>query len=242
MAENSAIAWTDHTFNPWMGCTHVSEGCRNCYAEILMDHRYGKVEWGAGKPRVRTSKSNWNKPLKWNRDAAKTGTRPKVFCASLADVFDQDVPEVWRRDLFDLIEKTPNLDWLILTKRPEHIYIHTEFPDNVWLGTTVEDARVMHRVEMLDPHDVSIRWLSVEPMIGPLCLTEEDLHDIDWIIVGGESGPECREFDPDWARQLLDQCRSHGVAFFMKQMGGHPDKRDNLSDFPEDLRIREFPR
>ena len=118
MAENSKIEWTDHTFNPWMGCMKVGPGCDGCYAENLMDHRYGRVRWGAGEPRVRTSTANWRKPVQWNRDASgRDGDRPFVFCASLADVFDNEVDPLWRADLFALIDATPNLVWLLLTKR-----------------------------------------------------------------------------------------------------------------------------
>lgn len=121
MAENSAIEWCDHTFNPWIGCTKVGPGCDHCYAEHLMDTRYGRVQWGAGNPRSRTSAANWTLPEKWNRDAAAfmaaRGRRQRVFCASLADVFDNEVINDWRVDLFRLIAATPNLDWLLLTKR-----------------------------------------------------------------------------------------------------------------------------
>src|SRR5690606_31944191 len=112
MAENSKIEWTDHTFNPWIGCTKVGPGCDGCYAENLMDKRYGRVTWGPGEDRARTSPGNWRKPLQWNRQAsAANGERPFVFCASLADVFDNEVDELWRVDLFKLIEQTPNLIW-----------------------------------------------------------------------------------------------------------------------------------
>jgi protein gp37 len=125
MAENSSISWTDHTFNPWVGCTKVSPACDGCYAENLMAHRYGRVKWGApGRgegTRARTSAANWKAPLTWNRKAEREATRPFVFCASLADVFDNAVPADWRRDLFDLIRATPNLTWLLLTKRPGNI-------------------------------------------------------------------------------------------------------------------------
>ncbi len=241
MAENSNIAWTDHTFNPWIGCTHVSEGCRNCYAEILMDHRYGRVEWGAGKPRLRTSEQNWKKPERWNRQAEASGVRTKVFCASLADVFDPEVPEEWRQDLYALIRRTPWLDWQILTKRPELFPPLNEWPPNVWLGVTIEDNRVIHRLEPLMKTEATIRWLSIEPQIGLVTIPHWILKNIDWVIVGGESGAGCREFDPGWGRSLLRQCRRSGTAFFMKQMGGHPDKRDQMEHFPENLRIREFP-
>lgn len=122
MAENSKIEWTDHTFNPWIGCAKVSPGCKNCYAETLMDQRYGRVKWGVNGTRSRTAPANWKQPLKWNREAERSGIRRRVFCASLADVFE-DRPELveWRADLFKLIDATPFLDWLLLTKRPENI-------------------------------------------------------------------------------------------------------------------------
>lgn len=109
MAENSKIEWTVHTFNPWIGCTRVSPACDHCYAAELMDTRYGRAKWGPGEARVRTSPSNWKLPLRWNREAMANGTRPTVFCASLADVFDVEVDPQWRRDLFELIEATPHL-------------------------------------------------------------------------------------------------------------------------------------
>ncbi|MGO4406362.1 DUF5131 family protein [Bosea sp. RAF48] len=117
MGENSKIEWTQHTFNPWIGCTKVSPACDHCYAEAMMDGRYGRVRWGAGEDRSRTSAANWRLPIRWDRDAAAAGTRPFVFCASLADVFDNEVDPLWRSDLMVLIEKTPNLIWLLLTKR-----------------------------------------------------------------------------------------------------------------------------
>jgi protein gp37 len=123
--ENSKIEWTDHTFNPWIGCQHVSPGCDHCYAEAMMDHRYGKVEWGPHALRKWTSEENWRNPLKWNADARafkrEHGRRMRVFCASLADVFDNQVPTKWRQDLFALIRQYRRLDWLMLTKRPQNI-------------------------------------------------------------------------------------------------------------------------
>ena len=121
MAENSNISWCDHTFNPWIGCQKVSPGCDSCYAEALMDTRFGKVQWGPEGERKLTSDANWRKPLTWNRKAATAGERPRVFCASLADVFDNQAPQAWRRRLWSLILDTPNLDWLLLTKRPQNI-------------------------------------------------------------------------------------------------------------------------
>jgi protein gp37 len=125
MGENSAIAWTDHTFNPWIGCTKVSTGakgaCEACYAEAYDARWPGEHHWGPGVPRRRTSPDNWKKPLKWHRELAGNGARRKVFCASLADVFDNEVDPAWRADLWTLIRATPGLRWIILTKRPGNI-------------------------------------------------------------------------------------------------------------------------
>src|SRR5690348_7339296 len=139
MAENTAIEWCDHTFNPWIGCTKVSPACDNCYAEAMMDKRYARARWGAGQPRVRTSASNWRQPYKWNNDAALDKPRPFVFCASLADVFDNEVPDEWRRDLFYMIRETPNLVWLLLTKRIGNVRKMMDgqaLPRNVAIGAT----------------------------------------------------------------------------------------------------------
>ena len=120
MSENTPIEWTTHTFNGWIGCTEISQGCERCYAKTLMETRLHKVKWGAGMPRMRTSEANWRLPLKWNANAAKFaaengGLRQQVFCSSLADVFDNEVPDQWREDVFQLIAGTPNLDWQLLT-------------------------------------------------------------------------------------------------------------------------------
>jgi protein gp37 len=185
MGENSAIEWTDHTFNPWIGCTKVSPGCTNCYAEDMMDHRYHRVTWGKGKPRVRTSPANWKKPLAWDRACAEAGTRARVFCASLADVFDDEVNPGWRDDLFDLIEQCRNLDWLLLTKRPENamrmlscMIIDHDLAErfagpwsHVWIGTTVEDQqRADERIPQLLAIPARVRFLSCEPLLGPVDL------------------------------------------------------------------------
>lgn len=252
MAENSNIEWTTHTFNPWIGCTHVSPGCKFCYAETLMDKRYGKVEWGKGKPRLRTSAANWRLPLKWNRGAEKSGTRPRVFCASLADVFDEEAPELWRGELFNLIGQTPNLDWLILTKRPQNItpmmqsldrgHRYFELQENVWLGTSVENQQTAdERIPELLKIPAAVRFLSCEPLLGEVDLNEYlgcgwdgeggwrncpqhlsgkiDCSGVDWVIVGGESGPNARPMHPDWVRSLRDQCQAANVPFLFKQWG-----------------------
>lgn len=179
MGETTAISWCRHTFNPWIGCTKVSPACDGCYAEALMDLRYGRVQWGPHGERIRTAETNWKQPLKWDRAAAKAGERPFVFCASLADVFDNQVQSEWRNDLFDLIKKTPNLVWLLLTKRPQNIIEMSEaaggLPLNAAIGTTVEDQK---RADMNVPHLLvaktrlkpAFAFLSCEPLLGPIDL------------------------------------------------------------------------
>lgn len=173
MGENTAIEWATHTFNPWIGCTRVSPGCRFCYAEAR-DQRFGDGLWGKNAPRRVTSDANWRKPLAWDRAAAAAGRRDRVFCASLADVFEarEDLHEP-RRRLWGLIDSTPNLDWLLLTKRPENIYGLVPWNinpwPNVWLGTTVEDQeRADERVPVLLEVPATVRFLSCEPLIGPV--------------------------------------------------------------------------
>jgi protein gp37 len=240
MAENSKIEWTDHTFNPWIGCQKVSPGCDHCYAEALMDKRYGKVQWGPHGERKRTSEANWKLPLRWARHArANPGRRPRVFCASLADVFDNQVNTSWRADLFALIEATPELDWLLLTKRPENVA--KMLPDdwdkgypNVWLGTTTEDqANFRRRWDIIKRVPAAIHFISYEPAIGPVKI-EPDAIVPDWLICGGESGAGARMMDVSWARSIRDECANVGTAFFMKQMTGK-------KPIPEDLMVRQFP-
>jgi protein gp37 len=323
MAENSKIEWTDSTWNPWMGCTKVSPGCQHCYAETMMDHRYGKVKWGPQGARVRTSAETWKKPLRWNKnnwyechDCGWRGshddtlahadwereicpscksfnteiTRQRMFCASLADMFE-DNPQLdeWRSELFALIEATPNLDWLLLTKRPEKVtnmipYTWlNNFPQNIWMGTSVESQKYAdERVPALLRIPAKVRFLSCEPLLGHIDLSEavepddeawdevnaEWDHDdepeefveeceaeldwvnygndlvgnpehrewterrraragfktlkhgaIDWVICGGESGPQARPMHPNWARSLRDECDAASVPFLFKQWG-----------------------
>lgn len=260
MAENSNIEWTDHTFNPWVGCTKVSPACDHCYAETW-DKRFNGNRWGAKASRTRTSKANWRKPLQWNKQAAAEGRRFRVFCASLADVFDnhRSITSGWRGDLWHLIRQTPNLDWLLLTKRPQKIknmlpetYGAPAWGDgwpNVWLGTTVENQEeAERRVPALLKVPARVRFLSCEPLLGPVNLTklagcdalggkrwgglDGDVRNgwssggnprIDWVICGGESGPGARPMHPDWARSLRDQCKEAGTAFHFKQWGEFSD-------------------
>jgi protein gp37 len=241
MAEFSKIEWTDHTFNPWIGCQKVSPGCDHCYAETMMDHRFHKVQWGPHGNRVRTSVTNWGQPFKWARDAASRGKSARVFCASLADVFDNKIDRVWRTDLFDLIRMTPELDWLLLTKRPENI--RKMLPGdwkagygNVWLGTTAEDQKHYdHRWPILRAIPAKVHFISYEPALGPLQIESESSGDHpDWIICGGESGTGARYMKSKWARNLMNECQRLDVSFFMKQMTAK-------QEIPAELLVRQFP-
>ena len=281
MGSNSKIAWTGtrlpdgtwepgNTFNPWVGCTKVSSACDHCYAEGWA-RRSGSPGLWQGERR-RTSEANWRQPIKWDQKAAAAGIRKRVFCASLADAFDNQVPTEWRWDLWALIRATPALDWLLLTKRPQNIAKMLPagweggWP-NVWLGTTAENqTEADRRIPHLLAAPAAIRFLSVEPMLGPVDLFEAGAIEmdcvapgevnigafsrglVDWVIVGGESGPNARQMHPEWVRDLRDQCVRAGVAFFMKQIGsngtgwgGYTGKGDDPSEWPDDLRVREFP-
>jgi protein gp37 len=233
--KNSSIEWTDDTFKPWWGCTKVSPGCTHCYAETLSS-RYGKDVWGPGKQRQRMSAKYWEGPLAWDRKVVPGEIR-RVFCASMADVFDPDVPPEWRADLFELIRQTRNLSWLLLTKRPDEIPSLGLPPETVWLGTSVEDQRrADERIPQLLNIPATVHFLSVEPLLEAVDLGS--LQGINWIICGGESGLHCRPMNVEWARSVRDQCKNASVAFFMKQMAGHPKGSNPI---PADLMIREFP-
>ncbi len=254
MSSNSKIEWTDHTFNPWIGCTKVSPACDHCYAERSTPSRTLKVAWGAGRPRHRTSPGNWKDPGLWNAQAeafaAQHGRRQRVFCASLADVFDNEVDREWRDDLATLILDTPNLDWLLLTKRIGNAgrMLGEMFldgpPDHLWLGATICNQTEYDRdIAKLKQVPARVRFLSMEPLLGRVDLGLCDCdhgsipaphnaggvtcpkcngtggHRVDWVIVGGESGPNARPMHPDWARSLRDQCQAVGVPFLFKQWG-----------------------
>lgn len=257
--KDSKIEWTSHTFNCWIGCARKSPGCANCYAETQDKFRSWTPEgWGKGKPRKRTSASYWKQPHKWDHDARlplpewlrqshhRTHIRPRVFCASLADWLDDEVPIEWLADLLKLVHETPNLDWLLLTKRPENWkvrigavrdcctsvggtffvhdwvdrWLHGKPPKNIWIGTTVEDQRrADERLPLIAEIPAVVRFLSCEPLLEAVALPMQVCRP-DWIICGGESGPGARAMQPEWARSLRDQATAEGVAFFFKQWGG----------------------
>lgn len=296
--ENSKIEWCKHTFNPWEGCAKVSPGCKNCYANSQHQLHHSSLKsqqgtcWGVNAPRLAKSEDNWKKPLKWNRAAAASGQRLRVFCASMADVFEAQSPvsaaytgqtaevptgggrtrtvrfvdiAAERLRLLRLIYDTPHLDWLLLTKRPENITLalgaahnllepgtDEDFafsswlyrwavgypPANVWLGTSVENQEQADiRVPQLLAAPAALRFLSCEPLLGPVdlgrylcgcrtCLptgTGTDAEGwpahINWVIVGGESGHGARPMHPGWVRAIRQQCEDQGTAFLLKQWG-----------------------
>lgn len=301
MGERTGIQWCHHTFNPWRGCQRVSPGCEHCYAETL-SARNPKVlgEWGPKGVRAIASESYWRQPLAWDRAAKAAGERRRVFCASLADVFE-DRPELEapRSRLWEIVDATPNLDWLVLTKRPENIgdmipdCWNEKMPVHLWLGVSCEDQpRADERIPLLLQTPAAVRFVSAEPLLGPIQFgVDGEMYDygvgrndhneprLHWIIVGGESGPGARMCRVEWVRSIVNQCREAGTACFVKQLGAAPvmtlrewnelpgprdrwtgiepagtTREDALgiarlldrkggdpSEWPEDLRVREFP-
>lgn len=255
MGATTAIAWTDHSFNPWWGCARVSPGCANCYAEAFAK-RTGNLVWGKSAERRRFGDKHWNEPLRWDRAAVKAGRPALVFCASMADVFEDrndllnDRTSLWR-----LIEATPHLIWQLLTKRPENVLRMVpllwtdpdDWPPNVWVGTTVEDQqRADERLPHLLNVPAPVRFVSCEPLLGPVSLADYlplsiwvPSPSIDWIIVGGESGPHHRPLNLNCARSLRLQAEVAKVPFFFKQVGGvHPTSGGDLLDGE---RLKAFP-
>lgn len=259
MGEDTKIQWCDHTFNPWEGCTKVSAECDNCYA-AARDHRIHNDEhWGKDALRMVHSASYWRQPAKWNKDAEGNNVRRRVFCGSLCDIMedrrDLDRP---RTHVYRLIEETPCLDWLLLTKRPQNFnrFFPNEWcapnigapltpPPNVWVMTTVGVPESQWRIAaLLDTPNCAVYGLSCEPLLGKVVLPKRflDLGSQAWVIAGGESGPCARESDVlGYSLDLMSQCKEAGVPFFMKQMGGAVNKRGNMNDFPTALQVRQFP-
>lgn len=342
MAENSKIEWCGPTFNPWFGCSKVSEGCAHCYAEqsspAKVARSKGHETWGKGAPRIRTSAGNWQQPLKWDKHAQKSRLfqgfiwrqwgesttvdqpdsfriladtedypseerktkeftqtewealpryRPRVFCASLADWLDDEVPTEWLYDLLDLIQRTPNLDWLLLTKRPENwrsqllkyrqghssdraddfidSWLDGTPPHNVWIGATAENQqRFNERYMPLAEIPAKLRFWSMEPLLDSIDFTAVHYDfsfksKFHWVITGGESGSKekARHCHTDDIRDIVSQCELFDVPCFVKQLGTNPvaagrDQKDLIamrdkkggdwSEWPEALRVRQFPK
>lgn len=264
MGETTGIAWTDHTFNPWEGCTKVSPGCDNCYA-ATRDERWGGDHWGKGKPRKTMSESYWFGPVKWNRIAREAGRIDKVFCGSLCDVMDDEAPAGQRERLWAMIDQTPHLMWQLLTKRPSRYQSYLPVMgfkhDNVILGTTTENqeffnvrvpeldlgaAHLMRRNELASP--MSLRrprvktFTSYEPALGPITIEFAAKLGMapDWIIFGGETGNAPRPMEQAWAENIKAECEEFHVKFFMKQVSARTPKQA-AALIPAHLLVREFP-
>lgn len=269
MGALTKIQWCHRTYNPWRGCTKISEGCAHCYAEASSKRNPAVLgEWGPGSERASGSDNYLRQPIYWDRQAARAGERHRVFCLSLGDwLEDRRDLDVHRAALIETIAWTPNLDWLLLTKRPEHwrcvmiralnilrgwegpgfevlsTWMAGSPPRNVWLGASVENrVRALERIPLLRSIPAAVRFLSAEPLLGRL--DELDLSGIDWMILGGESGPHARPCHVDWIVDQVVQCRAQGVAAYVKQLGSwvedwchesyHP-----LDVFPDDTRVTE---
>lgn len=233
MAETTKIEWVDHTFNPWIGCTRISDACDNCYA-ASMSHRRGWARFETGAPRKRTTADNWKKPLLWNKKAAAAGGRRKVFGPSLGDPFDAEVSDDWRADYLKVIDATPWLDYILLTKRPQiavKFFTGRKVPDNLWPGVTAENQKMLElRAPIICSIEAKVHVLSAEPLLGPLRATDflgTGRRSLSWVIAGGESGPKARPSHPDWFRSLRDQCQAAGVPFFFKQWGEFEPQHSN---------------
>jgi len=232
VGKNSEIEWTHHTFNPWWGCAKISEACKHCYAEVW-SKRSGSTIWGPNGNRRFFGDKHWHEPTVWNREANNLRKRKRVFCASMADIFEDRLDlDTWRTRLWELIEETPWLNWLLLTKRPENLMKMipwtNNWPSNVWVGTTAENQeRAIQRIPILLKCRAVIRFVSCEPLLGPVDLRQWLNHGdqkkpskgIDWVIAGGESGSNARPMHPVWARSLRDQCVAAHIPFHFKQWG-----------------------
>ena len=235
MGQDSKIEWTDHTWNPWVGCTKVAPACDHCYAEGW-SKRSGLVEWGGD--RRRTSAQNWKQPLKWNRDAQAAGKPATVFCLSLGDIWDNQIDPAWRRDAFAVMRDTPWLVYLLLSKRIGNAVkmCPDGLPRNAVIGATMVNQEEWDRdaPKLSDAQarlSAVLSFASIEPMLGPMNIRQ---HMPDWIICGGESGPGARHMEEGWAASIMRQAVVAGVPFFMKQMA-------RKAPIPDFLALREFP-
>jgi len=231
----TGISWTDYTWNPVSGCSKVSEGCKFCYAETWAKRWHRSFDVTLHPEKL--------------REVEKIPSGSKVFVNSMSDLFHPKVPTTFVNEVFEEIEKVPDVVFQILTKRPEEIKSRKNeidpIPGNVWLGVSVEMPQYMGRIdELVRTEHIGIKWVSFEPLLADMGLVKlkfATAHGIDWIVIGGESGPHHRSMDIEWARNIINQAKEQGVAVWMKQLGGlRPG--GNLEDFPEDLRIREFPK
>lgn len=256
MAETTRIAWSRSTFNGWIGCTKISPECDHCYAESFDRRFYAGAHWGVGAPRKLANDKYWQQPLRWNAQAAARKEFWPVFCNSQADVLDNEVPQAWRDRLWTLIRATPFLTWQLVTKRignaPHMLPADWArgYP-NVWLLSTIGNQLEADRdIDKLLAVPAAIHGISNEPALGPLDLGRWGAQ-LDWAIIGGESGARAREFRLEWAESFVEQCRAYAIAAFVKQMGHNATfkgqaikftgKGDHIDEWPASLRHQEFP-
>lgn len=299
MGVDTGIQWTHHTWSSWRGCAKVSHGCTNCYADALSKRNPAVLGvWGPSGTRVIAK--DWTKPLAWDRAAAKAGERRRIFMSMNDWLEDRPELDEPRARLLELIDATQNLDWLLLTKRPENFqslmerlaamngcaggdvghdvaasWIDGDPPPNVWLGVSVEDQETADaRIPALLKIPAALRWVSYEPALGPVAFVQnfgggvvrnwlsgavstgwriDYGRRLNWVVCGGESGPNARPFDLQWARNAIRQCSAAGVPVFVKQLGRRPiwsdarmlDLRDKkggvMDEWPLDMRVREMP-
>lgn len=269
MGSNSKIGWTDHTFNPWVGCTKVSAGCKNCYAETLMDKRYHRVNWGAGQPRARTSAANWRSPQYWNREALARHRSFKIFSGSLCDWLDAEVPVEWLADFLGLIASNTALTWLLLSKRPElwrermeaarnellrredaasqralamvQGWLAGQAPWHIWFGISAERQQEL-RSRMQSAKEIpaaAVRFVSAEPLLGDIAIREFREH-INWVIIGGESGEHRREMSMEHFRSTANECLACDIPLFVKQDSGK--REGEQGRIPNSYwRLKQFP-
>jgi protein gp37 len=263
--KNTSIAWTDHTLNFWWGCQKVSPGCQHCYAETF-SKRVGKDIWGPAQITERwRTKNPWRDIFKWDKEAGNQGVRRKVFVQSMSDFFEdhsQVVP--WRVEACQILESLKNLDVQLLTKRPENVLLMTppawlkNWPLHIWLGASAENQKYLDsRMLELCQIPAKNKFLSCEPLLTEINLSRW-LSNVDWIIIGGESGAKARPFNLCWGISIIKQCYAAGIPAFMKQVGANPyigeningekhlfaptdRKGENPDEWPEVMRIREFP-
>jgi protein gp37 len=231
MATNSSIEWTDMTWNPMAGCTIISPGCTNCYAMRMAPRlaAFGQQKY-QGLTRKTGGRAKWTGVINLDHNALglpSTWTRPKkVFVNSMSDMFHEDVPFNFIEQVFQTMAATPRHTYQILTKRGDRLAElspQLPWPSNVWMGVSVENDAYVSRIDRLRQSNAAVKFLSLEPLLGPL--GGLDLTGIDWVIVGGESGPGARPMNADWVRSIRDQCVSAGVAFHFKQWGGTNKKK-----------------
>jgi len=220
MAQKSKIEWTESTWNPVTGCTKISDGCKNCYAErmALRLKAAGSPNYANGF-HVTLHEHALEIPLRWKRSRA-------IFVNSMSDLFHKDVPFDFISKVFDVMRRASQHRFQILTKRSERLLelsARLSWPENVWMGVTVENADCTYRIDDLRETDAAIKFISFEPLLGPI--SSINLEGIDWSIVGGESGPKARPMKPEWATNIRDQSLAVGVPFFFKQWGGVNKKK-----------------